>query len=358
MVGTGRGAKHGVLLRDVDALQKAEKIDTVVLDKTGTITLGKPSVAEVVALNGVAEDELLSLAASAEQFSEHPVAKAIVAHAREKGMRLRDPESFNNEPGMGVSATIDGRALFVGSEKLLSRSTGFQPVSSDVGHGLEARATRVLVADQFKLLGAIMLTDTLKSDSAAAVKSLHGARLRTVLLTGDNPSAAEAIAREVGIDEIHAGVLPSGKADVIRQLQSSGRTVAMVGDGVNDAPALAQADLGIAIGSGSDIAKETGDVVLVSGSLHGIVEAIGLSRATMRVIRQNLFFAFFYNVLAIPLAAAGMLSPLIAAAAMALSDITVLGNALRLRRGKLPIADYQLPIEPAYNRQSKIGNRQ
>jgi len=185
------------------------------------------------------------------------------------------------------------------------------------------------------LLGSIHLTDTIKSDSAGAIRSLHDRRLRTVLLTGDRQSAAEAIAKEVGIDEVHAGVLPSGKAEVVRNLQNSGRTVAMVGDGINDAPALAQANLGIAIGSGSDIAKETGDIVLVSGSLRGIVTAVALSRATMRVIRQNLFFAFFYNVLAIPLAATGHLSPLIAAAAMALSDVTVLGNALRLRKAKI-----------------------
>jgi Cu+-exporting ATPase len=329
------------LLRDVDALQKAAKIDTVVLDKTGTVTLGKPQVAEVIPLNGVAENELLSLAASAEQFSEHPVAKAIVAHAKERGVELRDLESFNNEPGMGVTATIGSKSIVVGNDKLLSRSPGVAPVPDGATwHGRDARATAgtlVLVGRDSESIGSIVLTDTLKPDSIAAVQQLHKAGMRVVLLTGDNAAAADAIAKEVGIDEVHAGVLPSGKADVIKQLQAQGRVVAMVGDGINDAPALAQADLGIAIGSGSDIAKETGDVVLVSGSLHGIVEAIGLSRATMAVIRQNLFFAFFYNVLAIPLAALGMLSPLIAAGAMALSDVTVLGNALRLRRGRLPI---------------------
>lgn len=340
MVGTGRGAKRGILLRDIDALQKAEKIDTVVLDKTGTITLGQPRVAEVTAANGTTEVELLSLAASAEQFSEHPIAKAIVAYARERKIGLVEPESFANEPGLGVVARVKGRSVLVGSEKLLVRSTGYQPVT---GHGLVARATEqtiVHVAEQcpagINPLGTIGLTDTLKPDSVAAVAALHGAGLRTALLTGDHQAAAEAVAGQVGIDQIHAGVLPSGKADVVKRLQAEGRIVAMVGDGINDAPALAQANLGIAIGSGSDIAKETGDIVLVSGSLHGVSEAIGLSRATMRVIRQNLFFAFFYNVLAIPLAATGMLSPLIAAAAMALSDVTVLGNALRLRRMKLP----------------------
>lgn len=338
MVGTGRGAKRGILLRDVDALQKAEKIDTVVLDKTGTVTLGKPKVADVLPADGVTRDELLTLAASTEQFSEHPVAKAIVAQAKEEKLILRDPESFSNEPGMGVKATIGGRSILVGNERLLSQSgTGYQPVSAAGDNG----QTRVMVGHEqdgrVQTMGVITLTDTIKPDSAVAIRQLHAAGLRTVLLTGDNESAAKAIAKEVGIDEVHASVLPSGKAEVIRQLQAQGRVVAMVGDGVNDAPALARANLGIAIGSGSDIAKETGDVVLVSGSLHGIVEAIGLSRATMKVIRQNLFFAFFYNVLAIPLAALGMLSPLIAAAAMALSDVTVLGNALRLRRQRLPI---------------------
>ncbi len=343
MVGTGRGAKNGVLLRDIDALQKAEKIDTIVLDKTGTITLGKPGVDQVCPADGMSADDLLSLAASVEQFSEHPLAKAIVEHAKQRGVAIRQPEKFSNEAGLGITATLGSRTILVGNERLV-RSTGVPPVSDGAPwHGRDARATTsgtlVLIAerlgDETKLLGTISLTDTIKPDSLAAITSLHRRKLRTVLLSGDRQSTAESIAQQVGIDEVHGGVLPSGKAEVIRNLQSKGRNVAMVGDGINDAPALAQANLGIAIGSGSDIAKETGDIVLVSGSLHGIVTAIGLSRATMRVIRQNLFFAFFYNVLAIPLAATGHLNPLIAAAAMALSDVTVLGNALRLRRSKL-----------------------
>ncbi len=342
MVGTGRGAKSGVLLRDIDALQKAEKIDTIVLDKTGTITLGKPRVDQIIPAGGTSEADLLSLAASAEQFSEHPLAKAIVEYAKQQGVPIRQPEKFSNEAGLGITATIGGRSFLVGNERLVRR-TGYQPVPNGAnGHGLVAHATSSTlvyvaenVGEQIRELGTISLTDTIKPDSLAAIALLHNRRLRTVLLSGDRQSTAESIAKQVGIDEVHGGVLPSGKADVIRDLQSKGRNVAMVGDGINDAPALAQADLGIAIGSGSDIAKETGDIVLVSGSLHGIVTAIGLSRATMRVIRQNLFFAFFYNVLAIPLAATGHLSPLIAAAAMALSDVTVLGNALCLRRSKL-----------------------
>jgi Cu+-exporting ATPase len=332
MVGTGMGAKRGILIRDINALQTAEKIDTVVLDKTGTITQGKPVVSSIEPLAGLAPVEILRLAASAEQYSEHPLAKAIVAKAREDGIDLVDPESFNNEPGAGVVAQIDGKRVAVGSESHLS-STGVSPVQ----HGQDARATetRVYVAVDQQLVGILHITDQIKPDSKTAIAELHAMKLRTVLLSGDNESAAKAIAQQVGIDDVRANVKPAGKADAIRELQNRKSAIAMVGDGINDAPALAQADLGIAIGSGSDIAKETGDIVLVGGSLHGIAIAIRLSRATMRTIRQNLFFAFLYNVLAIPLAALGLLNPLLAAAAMALSDVTVIGNALLLRRSRI-----------------------
>jgi Cu+-exporting ATPase len=354
MVGIGRGAKRGILIRDIDALQQAEKIDTVVLDKTGTVTEGKPVVAEVVSLDGVPEDEVLRLAAAAEQFSEHPLACAIVTHARERGLGLPEPDSFNSEPGLGVEATVAGRDLLVGSPELLARGGGNGTVKLPSENG-SAAATRVYVAvrerdGSVKPLGLITLKDRVKPDSKAAVAELHRMGLRTALLTGDNRETAEAIAREVGIDDLRANVKPGEKAAVIHELQGlspagpdrqpatgnrQSHYVAMVGDGVNDAPALAQADLGIAIGSGSDVAKEVGDIVLVSGSLHGVPAAIRLSRATMRTVRQNLFFAFVYNVLAIPLAAFGVLNPLIAAAAMALSDVTVIGNALLLRRSKI-----------------------
>ncbi len=339
MVGTGRGAKKGILIRDIDALQKAERIDTVVLDKTGTITQGKPVVTQVQPLNGMLENEVLRLAASAEQYSEHPIARAIVDAARNRNLPLADPDSFNNEPGAGVVASVDGRTLLVGSEALLRRgTTGFQPVA-DAGHGLEARDTKVYVAvrhdSRIEHLGAIELSDTIKPDSAQAIADLHRLGLKMVLLTGDNRATAEAIAKQVKIDDVRAEVKPDGKAEAIRDLQNRNSSIAMVGDGINDAPALAQADLGIAIGTGSDIAKQTSDIVLVGGSLHGIATALRLSRATMRTIRQNLFFAFIYNVLAIPLAAFGLLNPYIAAAAMALSDVTVLGNALLLRRAKI-----------------------
>ena len=349
MVGTGRGAKLGILFRDIDALQKAERIDTVVLDKTGTLTRGKPVVGHIESLNGMSEDDVLRLAAAAESFSEHPLAKAIVNAARERRLDVPEPSSFNNEPGLGVRAIVDGQTVLVGSKRIMpQRDTGVSPVPSTL-HGRDARVTGTAVHvarganGEVEPIGLITITDELKPDSRDAVAELHQLKLRTVLLTGDNRATAEQIAREVGIEDVRAEVKPDGKASVILELQGRQSAignrqsirVAMVGDGINDAPALAQADLGIAIGSGSDIAKETGDIVLVGGSLHGIATSIRLSRATMTKIRQNLFLAFVYNVLAIPLAAFGLLNPLIAAGAMALSDVTVIGNALLLRRTKI-----------------------
>ncbi len=351
MVGTGRGAQRGILIRDIDALQSAERLDVVVLDKTGTITEGRPRVVEVTATADMPADEVLRLAGAAEQFSEHPLARAVVAHARQRGLALADPGSFASEPGYGVVAEIDGRTVLVGSESLLAKHSGGDSPGalpdSPAGRSFVSVAEKRADGSVHRL-GLIVIADQIKSDSRAAVAELHGLKLRTVLLTGDNRAAAERIAAEVGIDDVRAEVKPDGKADAIRQLQANDdaaptidrprrsaarrRGVAMVGDGVNDAPALAIADLGIAIGGGSDIAKETGDIVLISGSLHGIATSIRLSRATMTKIRQNLFLAFIYNVLAIPLAAFGVLTPLIAAGAMALSDVSVLGNALLLRR--------------------------
>jgi len=385
MVGTGRGARMGILIRDIDALQEAERIDTVVLDKTGTITRGKPAIVEVHSLNGTTDDQLLALTASAEQYSAHPLAKAIVDRATDRGVKLWDINGFRNEPGLGVVAEIAGATLLVGNADLLKQHgadvsitrEGEAPaepvppseVPSRLGGNLALPSpglTRVYVARKngdgsVVLLGSIGIADEIKPGSKEAIQELHRMGLKTILLTGDNAASAHAVARQVGIDHIRASVKPDGKAAAIRELQGyagmatddvsrthaletrvaikppakNGSRVAMVGDGINDAPALAQANLGIAIGGGSDIAKETGDIVLVSGSLSGVASAIRLSRATMRCIRQNLFLAFIYNILAIPLAALGLLNPLIAAAAMALSDITVIGNALRLRRRKI-----------------------
>jgi Cu+-exporting ATPase len=332
MVGAGAGARRGILIRDIDALQMAERIGTVVLDKTGTVTEGRPIVNQITAVDGVTPQALLGLAASAEQFSGHPLAKAIVAKARAEGAAISDPQSFNSVPGLGVVAEIGGKKLVVGSRALLSEYQLTVPADSGtvvhVGEVADGTARH---------LGAIQLSDLAKPDSKEAIAELHRMNLRTLLLTGDTPGAAEAVAKEVGIDDVRAGVKPGEKAEIIRQLQGAANggsraAVAMVGDGINDAPALAAADLGIAIGSGSDVAKETGGIVLVGGNLRGVAAAIRLSRDTMRIIRQNFFLAFAYNVLAIPLAAFGLLNPLIAAAAMALSDVTVIGNALRLRR--------------------------
>ncbi len=366
MVGVGRGAKRGILIRDIDALQKAEQIDTVVLDKTGTITRGKPVISEVIAFNGIDPNEVLRLAAAAEQFSGHPLAKAIVEHVRGKNIAFPEPQAFNNEPGYGVTATIEGRQFLVGNQALLDRDID-NGKAADRGAGLRPAAapaaplkpsdspggqTQIHIAEKsggkIHPLGLIAISDEIKPDSRASIAALHLMGLRTILLTGDNAHAAASIAALAGITDIHADVKPAEKAQIVRALQQQDSAnpkttiqkpkparVAMVGDGINDAPALAQADLGIALGSGSDIAKETGDIVLVGGSLLGVATAIRLSRATMRTIRQNLFFAFFYNVLAIPLAAFGLLNPMIAAAAMALSDVTVIGNALLLRRANI-----------------------
>jgi Cu+-exporting ATPase len=335
MVGAGEGARRGILIRDIDALQTAERIDTVVLDKTGTVTEGRPTVRAIAAVDGISAQMLLGLAASAEQFSAHPLAKAIVAKARADGAAICEPQSFNNVPGLGVVAEIDGKKFVVGSQALLVEHG--LPVSQDAADSGTAVHVGQVTEGAVRDLGSIVFSDAVKPESKDAIAELHRMNLRTLLLTGDTAVSAAAVASEVGIDQVRAGVKPGEKADIIRQLQESrtnGRraVVAMVGDGINDAAALAAADLGIAIGSGADVAKETGGIVLVGGSLLGVGATIRLSRRIMRVIRQNFFLAFAYNVLAIPLAAIGLLNPLIAAAAMALSDITVIGNALRLRR--------------------------
>jgi len=334
MVGIGMGARRGILIRDIDALQMAGRIDTVVLDKTGTLTMGDPSVESIVPVDGLSQDQLLELAASAEQFSGHPLAKAIVGRARAKGTVLEEPRSFTSEAGLGVIAEVAGRQLLVGSDALLSKF-GFK------GNDDAPRGTFVHVAQNLdgnaRPLGVITFVDPLNPQAREAITRLHRMKLRTMLLSGDTQDAADSVAKAVGIEEARGGVKPDQKAQMIRSLQQEGQrsVVAMVGDGINDAPALATADLGIAIGSGSDVAKETGGIVLVGTNLLEVATAIALSRATMRIIRQNLFLAFIYNVLAIPLAALGLLNPLIAAAAMAASDVTVLGNSLRLRRVRL-----------------------
>jgi P-type Cu+ transporter len=337
MVGTGVGARRGILIKNGEALERGSGIDTVVLDKTGTLTEGHPTVTSVEPVGpDVGTDEVLGVAATVEQLSEHPLARAVVRAAREKAVQGDKIEDFANVTGKGVKARIDNVSLLVGSPQFL-RAEGV-----DLG-GLLARIeahqsraeTVVVVARNGEPLGLIAIADALKSDAKQAISSLREQRITTVMITGDHRKTAEAIAREVGVDQSFAEVLPQDKAKEVQRLQNEKKRVAFVGDGINDAPALAQADLGIAMGTGTDIAIEAGNIVLVKGRPMKIVEALNLSRLTFRTIKQNLFWAFFYNMAAIPLAAFGLLNPMIAAGAMALSSVSVVANSLRIRRQKL-----------------------
>jgi P-type Cu+ transporter len=354
MVATGRGANYGILIKGGEALQRLEKIDTVVLDKTGTITAGRPQVTDVVLASfkskgGTpqevrnAEDSLIRTAAALEHASEHPLAEAVVRCARERGLAFPRAEKFESLTGLGVVGVIAGNVAMVGNPALMARySVVTGPLEIEASRFAEGGKTPLWVAIDGKLAGIVAVADTIKPTSVQAVRQMHDEGLRVVMLTGDNEPTARAIAHEAGVDEVIAGVLPAGKVEAIRHLQEQRRVVAMVGDGVNDAPALAQADVGLTMASGSDIAMEAGDVTLMRSDLTGVAAAIALSRGTMRVIRQNLFWAFVYNVIGIPLAAGVLypvfgllLSPVIASAAMALSSFSVVTNSLRLRRLKL-----------------------
>ncbi len=345
MVGTGKGAEQGILIRSAEALETAHKLDAIVLDKTGTITRGKPALTDVIGRGAIGEDELLRLIASAERRSEHPLAQAIVEGAAARGVALAEPAEFDTPTGKGVRATVDGREVLVGNVHL------FEDAGVDVSRLLPERdglagegKTAILIAIDGQPAGLVAVADTLKPESVAAIRVLREMGLEVAMLTGDNRRTAEAVAREVGIDRVLAEVLPEDKSLEIRRLQDEDKLVGMVGDGINDAPALAQADVGIAIGTGTDIAIESSDVTLISGELQGVVTAIRLSRATMRNIRENLFFAFVYNAVGMPIAAGvfypfvGLqLSPIIAAAAMALSSLSVVTNANRLRGFRMPL---------------------
>jgi Cu+-exporting ATPase len=329
MVGSGRGAQHGILIRNGESLERIRLVDDVVLDKTGTITEGKPAVTRIQGVGPFAgtPERLLALVAPVENASEHPIARAVTERAQALGIPLDgDVTDFSTLPGAGVVATVEGRRVLIGSERLLAEH-GIELPEVDVAAG----ETILLVAVDGALAGSIAVADRVKEDAPEAIRELHRLGLQVTMLTGDNPTAAGAIARQVGIDRVIAGVRPAEKASEIERLQAEGRTVAMVGDGINDAPALAQADAGVAIGTGTDVAMEAADMTLVRGDLGTLALAIRLSRATMRVIRQNLFWAFFYNVILIPLAVFGKVSPIFAAGAMALSSVTVVSNSLRLR---------------------------
>jgi len=339
-VGTGKGATAGILIRSAEALETAHKLDTVVLDKTGTITKGAPALTDVLPAEGFRADEILILVASAERDSEHPLAAAIVAGARERGLDVPAAATFDSVTGQGVRARVGSAEVLVGNRRLLSEA-GVDPAGllADLDRLAADGKTPMLVAVDGRSAGVIGVADTIKDGSAAAVADLRARGVDVVMMTGDNRATAAAIARQVGIGRVVAEVMPEHKAREVRRLQAEGRIVGMVGDGINDAPALAQADVGSAIGTGTDVAIESSDITLISGNLNGLVTAIDLSRATMRNIRQNLVFAFGYNAIGIPIAAGALypafglqLSPIIAALAMALSSLSVVTNANRLRR--------------------------
>jgi Cu+-exporting ATPase len=343
MVGAGRGAAEGVLVKDAAALEALAGADTLVFDKTGTLTEGKPRVAAVRPAPGVAETELLRVAAALERPSEHPLASAVLAEARGRGLDAGAAAEFAARPGLGLTGRVDGAPAVLGRAALLAEAGIETAPLDEAAAELQADGqTTVFVARDGKLLGVLGVADRLKDSAAETVVALHGRGLRLVLLTGDGRAAADAVARRLGIDEVHAEVLPDRKAEVVRELQAQGRVVAMAGDGVNDAPALAQAQVGIAMGTGADAALESAGITLLRGDLRGLLRALALSRATLRNIRQNLFFAFAYNALGVPLAAGVLypffgilLSPVIAAAAMTFSSVSVIGNALRLRNVRL-----------------------
>jgi len=369
MVGTGKGAQHGILIRSGEALERSHKIRTVLLDKTGTLTRGEPQVTDIIAVPSSSQEEVLRLAASVEHSSEHPLGEAIIRAASEKKLELSPTSDFNAVPGHGVEASVEGRNLILGNLRLIKdRGLSLNGLEEEANRLWERGKTVMFLGVDSQVVGIIALADTLKPQAKEALEALHRMSIEVVMLTGDNQRTAEAIAREVGIDRVLAEVLPEHKAQEVKKLQEEGKVVAMVGDGINDAPALAQADIGIAIGTGTDVAMETGDITLISGDLKGIVTAISLSKRTMRTIKQNLFWAFAYNSALIPVAAGalyftfgqtgvpaglhfilgdyGFLNPIMAAGAMAASSITVVSNSLRLRRFK-PANSCRLYSDPA-----------
>jgi Cu+-exporting ATPase len=354
MVGTGRGAEHGILIRSAGSLERFYKVDTILLDKTGTLTAGEPSVTNVIAVNHYGEDDVIRIAAEVELESEHPLAEAVVGEAHKRGIKIATASHFQAIPGHGAAAVVTKKPVLLGNIRLMEdREISVSARDAEVNKLQAEGKTVVFLAVDGNLAGIIALADTLKPGAGAVVTALRKSGVEIIMVTGDNQLTAEAIASSAGIDRVLAGILPEDKAAEVRKLQESGKIVAMVGDGINDAPALAQADIGIAIGTGTDVAMETGDITLISGDLGGIATAISLSRRTVRTIKQNLFWAFAYNTAMIPVAAGllyfafgnggvptwlqgilgnyGFLNPILAAATMAVSSITVVSNSLRLR---------------------------
>ena len=336
MVGTGRGAEMGILFKNSESLETTHKLNVITLDKTGTITKGEPSVTDVIPVNDFDDDTLLRLTAIAERGSEHPLGKAVVQYAKDKGLTLPQPETFEAESGRGIRATVDGQAIVIGSPRFIKEQNIDTSSINETIQQLQSNArTAILTVINGQLAGILGIADTVKEGSSEAIAGLKALGIEVVMMTGDNNLTAQAIAQEVGIERVFSEVLPSDKSTTVKQLQDEGKHVAMVGDGINDAPALAQAHVGIAIGTGTDIAIEASDVTLMSGDLRSVVRAISLSKATMRTIYQNLFWAFVYNIILIPVAMAGLLIPMFAAGAMAFSSFFVVTNSLRLRKTSL-----------------------
>ena len=344
MVGTGHGARHGVLIKKAEALEILEKVNSIVVDKTGTLTEGKPRLQRIIASfeARISDDELLRLAASLEKSSEHPLAEAIIKGAEEKNIELAKVEDFESITGKGITGSIDGKKVLLGNAKLMTENNVYFPADGKADELRTEGQTVMFVAIDGKPAGLVGVADTVKESAREAIDELHRQKIEVVMMTGDNAITADAVAKKLGIDKVFADVLPEQKAEKIKELQAQGKIVAMAGDGVNDAPALAQAQVGIAMGTGTDVAMESADITLLKGDLRGILRAKRLSEATMKNIRQNLFFAFIYNLVGVPIAAGVLfpffgllLSPMIASAAMTFSSVSVIANALRLRNVKL-----------------------